>query len=137
MFLTHRLTTEHAWTLLRTALGAIAGPVHVTMRSDQLSRLSDVRRMGLENELASTTYEVRFDHILATVPAPRATSDYRVARADDVDPDQLYELDIALRNDVPGNDGWRGNRTWFDDELGGSGAIPPATSWRSRKARET
>lgn len=35
----------------------------------------------------------------------------------DVDPDQLYELDLAMRNDVPGNDGWRGNRAWFNDEL--------------------
>jgi hypothetical protein len=38
-------------------------------------------------------------------------------RADQVPPDDLFALDTDLRRDVPGNDGWQGNRTWFDDEM--------------------
>jgi hypothetical protein len=125
VFLTHRLATELAYEpLLREALRTIAGPVHVTIHDDQGDRLSLVRTLGLEHELTSTTYEVRFDRLLATLPTPRATTNYRVARVSDVDPDRLYELDIALRNDVPGNDGWRGNRAWFDEELTASECDP-------------
>lgn len=42
---------------------------------------------------------------------------FEIARADEVDADALFALDTELRGDTPGNDGWRGNRDWFDDEL--------------------
>ena len=125
VFLAHRLAAEHAYEpLLLQALETITGPVYVAVRDDQHERLALVRRCGLEHEVTNWTFDVRFDRVLATLPAPRTTADFSVARVSDVNPDQLYELDIALRNDVPGNDGWRGNRAWFDDELAASACDP-------------
>ncbi|MEM8618953.1 MAG: hypothetical protein AAGF73_04460 [Actinomycetota bacterium] len=125
VFLTHRLAAEHAYEpLLLQALATITRPVNVSVRDDQHERLALVRRFGLEHELTNRAFEVRFDRLLETLPAPRATADFSVAPVSDVDPDQLYELDIALRSDVPGNDGWQGNRAWFDDELAASECDP-------------
>jgi GNAT superfamily N-acetyltransferase len=34
-----------------------------------------------------------------------------------VDEERLFVLDTTVRQDVPGTDGWRGDREWFREEL--------------------
>lgn len=73
--------------------------------------------------------QVTFDVPFA--PLVRCTACHRSSRlelvpADEVSPDLLFALDTELRQDVPGNDGWRGNRLWFDDELASDEFDPAA-----------
>jgi len=44
-------------------------------------------------------------------------TDYTITAADQVDATALCSLDTALRQDVPGTDGWVGDQDWFDSEL--------------------
>lgn len=136
VFITHRLASEFAYRpLLNEALGDITGPVSVTVRDDQPDRLSCMQTLGLQHELFGAGYEVRFDRVLASLPTPRPLSTYGVAKVSDVDPDRLYALDTELRGDVPGNNGWRGNRAWFDDELASDECDP--TGYLIAVERET
>lgn len=125
VFVTHRLASESAFApLLTEALADIDGPVHVTVRSDQTDRAACAWSLGLREELSSAGYHVPFDRALSILPTPRPNADARIAAVTDVDPDRLYALDLELRNDTPGNDGWQGNRAWFDDELKGPECDP-------------
>lgn len=118
VFVTHRLTSEDAFApLLEAALRSITGRVHVIVNDDQVDRLAAVRTLGMTSELSSVNYSVPFTSALEQLPAPREVGRFEIAQANEVDPDALFELDTELRGDTPGNDGWRGNRAWFDDEL--------------------
>ena len=71
----------------------------------------------MESDLTSVTYSVPFATALARLPKRHAAGQFGIARADQVDRDALFTLDTELRGDTPGNDGWEGNRAWFDSEL--------------------
>lgn len=75
-----------------------------------------LRAAGFTVEVTGERFDVRFGAALASLrrapPHP-----YRILDARDVEPDQLFELDNALRDLVPGTNGWQGNRAWFDSEL--------------------
>lgn len=79
--------------------------------------LGDLLAGGFATELTNEEFVVPFRAALrfvrrATVPGP-----YRLLPIAESDLDRLYALDNAVRNLVPGSDGWTGNRDWFDDEL--------------------
>ena len=126
VFVTHRLTAEDAFVpLTETALRSICGPIHVIVSDDQVDRLASVQAFGMESDLTSVTYSVPFATALARLPKRRAAGHFGIARADQVDRDALFTLDTELHGDTPGNDGWEGNRAWFDSELG-SAEFDPA-----------
>ena len=72
---------------------------------------------GFQIELTTEHFVVRFDAALEAVRRGRLPVRYRLVDVSEADPDRLFELDNAVRNLVPGTDGWAGNRGWFDEEL--------------------
>lgn len=130
LFLVHRLADEASFgPLLGAAVDDLArlrpGAVHLTVDRQATDRIGSARSMGFEVDLEGASYEVPFAGALAAMP-DRVSNGIDVVSADRVDPDALYALDLKLRNDVPGNDGWRGNRAWFDDEMTGPEFDPAA-----------
>jgi GNAT superfamily N-acetyltransferase len=59
----------------------------------------------------------------SALPVP---SGLAIVRADEVDPERLRRLDDALRQDVPGTDGWQWDEPGFRSELESS-SFDPAT----------
>ncbi len=118
VFVTHRIRSEVAFApLLERALGAIDGPAHVTTTSDLADRMRICEELGLRKELTSMKYDVSFEKALQALQRKRVRRRLEIKTANEVDPDLLFALDTELRGDVPGTDGWIGNRSWFDDEL--------------------
>lgn len=118
VFVTHRLRSDEAYVpLLTAALDAIDRPVNVTVNSALTDRMADVQALGLQHELSSLKYDVPFATALALLRTPRGPRRFDIASATEVDADLLFELDTELRGDVPGTDGWTGNRSWFNDEM--------------------
>jgi len=118
VFVTHRLKSDEAYSpLLTAALGVIDRPVNVTIDANLTDRMAEVRSLGLQLELSSLKYDVPFAAALGALRTPRSVRRFDIASAGEVDADLLFELDTELRGDVPGNDGWAGNRAWFDDEM--------------------
>jgi GNAT superfamily N-acetyltransferase len=133
LFLTHRLLDERAFEPLTKAAvseleAAGSGPIHVTVSgtdSEAAARRTALGRLGFNAESGGRTYEVPFAAALAR-RWPDRLRGLTVQPADRVDPDALFALDTLLRSDTPGNDGWEGRRSWFDDELAGPEFDPEA-----------
>lgn len=79
---------------------------------------------GFAIEVTNERFVVQFDSALDVVRGSAPPARYRLVRASETDPNRLFALDNAIRNLVPGSDGWAGNRAWFDDEL-----TDPAAYW--------
>ncbi|MEL6893223.1 MAG: hypothetical protein AAFP84_16645 [Actinomycetota bacterium] len=118
IFVVHRLGVEAAFgPLLERALADVAGTVNVNVGAGQVDRRRDVEALGLTLELTGVGYDVPFTPLLERLPELRGDGRFEIVPVIDVDPDELFDLDTGLRGAVPGNDGWRGNRAWFDDEM--------------------
>lgn len=131
LFVTHRVTEESSYgPLLAAAVDDLITThpsIHVTVTTDQSDRRRTAERLGFTVELRGSAFAIPFASALAATTIAAARSDrIEVVPADRVDPDALFRLDTALRQDVPGNDGWRGNRLWFDDELASDEFEPAA-----------
>lgn len=117
-FLIVRADDDAAWTdVLTEALAVTDGPVHLTIPATAFGRIDAARALGFVDELRGRQFDVPFEPCLADAGrVPRST---RVALrlADEINPDELFELDTELRGETPGSDGWRGMREWFDEEL--------------------
>ncbi|MBT8198757.1 MAG: hypothetical protein KJO84_09705 [Acidimicrobiia bacterium] len=98
--------------------------VHAFTRSEEM--LAALERAGFGIENVTEDFAVPFDRALALTSRAWLPSGYSLHRADEVDEDRLFALDNMLRRDVPGSDGWRGNREWFHDELHGDPAFDPS-----------
>lgn len=72
---------------------------------------------GFETEAVGEVFRIRFDLAQRLLRRAWTPSGYRLERADRVDEAGLFTLDNALRNLVPGTDGWTGDRAAFREEL--------------------
>ncbi len=81
---------------------------------------------GFEVEITEERFSLRFDQVLAGLRRAWVPSGFSIRSADTVDEDRLFALDNVLRNDVPGIDGWKGDRAWFRDELAESPPFDPS-----------
>ncbi len=126
LFVNHRINVEATFEpLLHAALQHATQPLHLTVHHDEHQRIDIAERAGFIRDLDAHTYAVPFQ------PALQRTSGYGSSRidivpADQVPSDLLFALDTELRQDIPGNDGWRGNRVWFDDEMASAEFDPAA-----------
>ena len=126
LFVTHRLGSEAAFDpLLVAAMGDLESPVHLSVPADQSHRLRSAMASGFTVEWTARTFDVPFRSALQATAGHPSTR-IEMVQADRVSSDELFELDTALRQDMPGSDGWRGNRTWFDDELASPAFDPTA-----------
>jgi|GEM_PF-602669 len=120
VFIVDRCADDAAYgELLAAATDAMTGTHFVSTRSNRAERIATVHALGFGTDLVSTNFNVPFAPTLDWLRRCATPSQAAFVPADQVNADQLYELDIELRNDVPGTDGWRGNRAWFDDEMAG------------------
>ena len=102
--------------LVESAAAANPGPLFASVPADG-DALPALLRAGFVEELIFEHFRVRFDVVLARLPRDRVPRGVAIVPARDVDEDRLFTLDNTLRQDVPGTDGWRGNREWFRDEM--------------------
>jgi hypothetical protein len=117
LFVNHRINSEDLFgPLLDAAIRQLDRPVHISVLDTDEHRLRLAERSGFVVELTARAFDVPFQPVVA-MTASRQSSTVDYVQADSVSPDQLFALDTELRCDVPGNDGWRGNRLWFDDEM--------------------
>ena len=89
------------------------------------SELREFLAAGYELEVTTESFDVGFDEALQRLRRAWVPDGYSVISAAVADRDRLFALDNTIRNDVPGCDGWTGNRDWFDDELDESPPFDP------------
>lgn len=127
-FVTMRGDNRAAEALLRAAVDELTGPLYMTIKAHSTEQAAAARANGFVAEAENRSYLVPVDAALRFFEpiAKRLPAGIDLRPVDVVDPDRLFALDTELRNDVPGNDGWRGNRVWFDDELASPECDPQA-----------
>lgn len=118
------------WSAL-PSLAATIGPelgvaLHLMADRADVARIEAARRAGFEVEVEVEGFLVRFDAALATVRRAFVPAGVRIVSVLDVSETAAFRLDNELRQDVPGTDGWRGNRSWFHDEITADPAFDPA-----------
>ena len=97
------------------------GEVYCTVLESDAESLAHCERLGFVVNRRESHYLVRTD----AVRAAAVPEGVRLVTADEVDLDRLRLLDDALRQDVPGTDGWRWDEEGFRGQFGG--AYDPAT----------
>ena len=102
--------------------------VYVTVAESDVSRYEGV---GFVVSRREDEYLVPTGHY-AVAPPPG----FAFRRADEVDEERLRRLDDALRQDVPGTDGWRWDAAGFRAETFESPAFDPATYLVAVDARD-
>lgn len=101
--------------LVELVLSDLGRPLFVSVREPE--RASDLSAHGFVVADVSDVFEVKFADLLVRAPDASAPAGVEIIDADHADRNALYELDVGLRRDVPGTEGWRGNRSWFDAEF--------------------
>ncbi len=96
---------------------SIRRPVHVMVDESDTGLLDAAEASGFVTEVAAERFRVGFAGVLRRLRRSWEPGWLQIASAADVDEAQLFDLDNVLRRDVPGSDGWRGDRDWFHDEL--------------------
>ncbi len=103
--------------LTTAASTEIRGRICAQVDGADSARVGALRRAGFAVEVVVEAVTIRFDsalRVFGRVPVPAGFS---IVAADRVDAGRLFTLDNTIRQDVPGCDGWRGDRSWFRDEL--------------------
>ena len=108
---------EGSMDLVRRALVDLPGPVHIRLGEPGRGELATYEALGFRVEMIEETFQLRFESVLAALRRHGLPDGYDIVPVEACDPDRLFELDNELRNYVPGINGWKGDRTWFDDEL--------------------
>jgi GNAT superfamily N-acetyltransferase len=103
--------------LIGAAAAAVHGAVHANADDNDSPVMSALTAAGFETEMISERFQVWFDSALGRLRRAWVPSGVAIHSADSVDLDRLFTLDNIIRNDVPGTEGWRGNRRWFRAEL--------------------
>ncbi len=103
--------------LAEAVVGALGRSVCVTVDADEVAMVTSLRAAGFEKELEAERFRIGFDSVLSRLDRAWVPTGFSVHPADAVDEDRLFVLDNILRRDVPGTDGWHGDRTWFHEEL--------------------
>jgi GNAT superfamily N-acetyltransferase len=93
-------------------------------RVDELGILADA---GFTVARRDVNVEVDLDEALANIGAARLPPGVVAISAAEADVDRLRVLDDALRDDIPGTDGWRSTPGEFADETFRTPAFNPAT----------
>jgi ribosomal protein S18 acetylase RimI-like enzyme len=100
---------------------APAGEVYCTVDEADADSLTLCRRLGFVVNRRESRYVVPTD----AIPPVRIPEGVNVVSADQADEERLRLLDDALRQDVPGTDGWRWDEVGFREEF--DDAYDPST----------
>jgi len=102
--------------------GVVSGECFTSLPSTDHSALTALTSAGFVEHRREHTYEMPVRPIDAPVP-----SGVRVITADQTDLEPLMMLDCALREDVPGSEGWQPDPVWFREETYDSPFFDPLT----------
>ena len=111
--------------LTSAALGGEPGALYAAV--PRASRVeAALIRIGFGIEHVMEEFEIRFDRAVSRLERVRAPRGFDIRSVAEADIDRLFTLDNTLRQDVPGTDGWRGDRAAFRDEIRADSAFDPS-----------
>lgn len=99
------------------AADGCGGRLYATADAADPELLDALRSAGFVEEYEFERFRVSFAAALAAVARSPLPSGFIIEAADDVDERRLFTLDATVRQDVPGTEGWRGDRAMFHAEL--------------------
>lgn len=118
LFLMFRVTDVGAYgPLTEAAAEALGRSVSTTCDDAEADRLAALQSAGFRIEMTNDRFVVPFDVALRFAQRAWVPSGYEIRSVADVDEGRAFDLDNAVRNLVPGTDGWVGDRQWFGEEL--------------------
>lgn len=100
--------------LVAFAQAELQAPVYVNVPNEAVATWE---ALGFEVEVAQEAFRLRFDAVLPRLRRATVPADFTLQAANVVDEERLFVLDNHVRNDMPGCDGWRGDRAMLHDEL--------------------
>lgn len=103
--------------LLATAGQSLMSALHTFVDEADRERIDTLRTAGFDVEVVEEAFRIRFDRVLSRLRRSWMVRGVGLHPADAVDPDRLVALDNVIRQDVPGCDGWQGDRSWLSAEL--------------------
>jgi GNAT superfamily N-acetyltransferase len=109
----------------REVSSAPPGDVYCTVDESDEDGLALCERLGFVVNRRESRFLLPTDPDVTGLRLASVPEGFSLLRADEVDLDRLRLLDDALRQDVPGTDGWRWDEAGFQAEL--DGAFDPAT----------
>ncbi len=112
--------------LTEAAARSLGRPVSTMVDEDDVPKVAALRDAGFEPENVSERFRIGFGDVLPRLTRAWVPSGFSIHPADEVDEDRLFALDNAVRHDVPGTDGWQGDRRWFHEELAEAPPFDPA-----------
>lgn len=104
---------------------APAGEVYCTVDEADADTLALGERLGFVVNRREGRFLIPTDPDVTGLGAAGVPDGFALVRADEVDLDRLRLLDDALRQDVPGTEGWRWDEAGFREEF--DDAYDPAT----------
>ncbi len=108
------------------AFDASGRAVHAEVDASDAASVDALRAAGFEVELVDERFRIRFGAALSWLSRAWTPPGIAIHPADSVDEERLFLLDNQVRQDVPGTDGWQGDRAWFHDELSTAPPFDPA-----------
>ncbi len=108
-----------------TVGGELGRPVYAVADESDSDRLTALQSAGFTTEVVVERFRIDFGVALDFLRHARPARGFTVRAADEVDEERLFALDNHIRNDVPGSEGWEGNREWFREELRESPPFDP------------
>lgn len=114
---------DESESLVEFAQAELQVPVYVNVPAEDASTWE---ALGFETEMVQEAFRLRFDQVLPRLRRASVPADFTLQSANAVDEDRLFVLDNHVRNDMPGCDGWRGDRSMLHDELRDVPVFDPA-----------
>ncbi|HST66168.1 MAG TPA: GNAT family N-acetyltransferase [Mycobacteriales bacterium] len=110
--------------LVRTVIEDVPGDLHSTVDENDAPQLELLTAAGFAEVRREHEYLIPVAGVLAGTSGP-VPAGFRIVSAAEVDADRLMRLDEALRQDVPGTDGWVNEPAEFRDYTFGSPQFDP------------
>lgn len=92
-------------------------PVHAFVAESDSTIVGAFDAAGFHVGSVSEGFSLPFDRVVRALSKWPVPTGFEVRTAAEVDLDRLFTLDNTLRQDVPGCDGWRGDRQMFRSEF--------------------
>jgi GNAT superfamily N-acetyltransferase len=104
----------------------LARTVWTVVDGDDTPRVRSLGLAGFGTEIVLARFSVPFELAMSAVRRAWVPGDLRLITADLAVEERLFELDVEIRNNVPGTEGWQGDRAWFHGELTDDRAFDPS-----------
>ncbi len=112
--------------LLATAIEDTGHDLHASLDEFNYLEIEWHNKLGFEVTGQESHYKIGVSTAAASLRGAAVPAGLKLISAADADEERLRLLDDALRQDVPGTDGWRWDAAGFRAETFGSGFFDPA-----------